>query len=150
MKQHKVDYLGAGLLAGGLSAVVLFTSLGGSTWAWGSSQIIALIVIAVVAIAGFVFVEARVPEPILPLSLFRNRTFAVTSGVGFVVGLSLFGAVTYLPLYLQIVKGMSATESGLQLTPLMLGLLVTSVFSGQLISRWGKYRVLGDRNVYAG
>jgi MFS family permease len=75
------------------------------------------------------------------LSLFRNRTFAVTSAVGFVVGLSLFGAVTYLPLYLQIVKGMSATKSGLQLTPLMLGLLVTSVISGQLISRWGKYRV---------
>ena len=140
-KQHKVDYLGAGLLAGGLSAVVLFTSLGGSTWAWGSSQIITLIVIGIVAIAGFVFVEARVEEPILPLSLFRNRTFAVTSAVGFVVGLSLFGAVTYLPLYLQIVKGMSATKSGLQLTPLMLGLLVTSVLSGQLISRWGKYRV---------
>ena len=141
VKQHKVDYLGAGLLAGGLSAIVLFTSLGGSTWAWGSSQIIALMVIAVVAIAGFVFVEARVQEPILPLSLFRNRTFAVTSAVGFVVGLSLFGAVTYLPLYLQIVKGTSATKSGLQLTPLMLGLIVTSVISGQLISRWGKYRV---------
>jgi multidrug resistance protein len=140
-KQHKVDYLGAGLLAGGLSAVVLFTSLGGSTWAWGSSQIITLIVIGVGAIAGFVWVGARVPEPILPLSLFRNRTFAVTSAVGFVVGLSLFGAVTYLPLYLQIVKGLSATKSGLQLTPLMLGLLVTSVLSGQLISRWGRYRV---------
>ena len=140
-KQHKVDYLGAGLLASGLSAIVLFTSLGGSTWAWGSSQIITLIVIGVVAIAGFVFVESRVQEPILPLSLFRNRTFAVTSAVGFIVGLSLFGAVTYLPLYLQIVKGVSATKSGLQLTPLMLGLLVTSVLSGQLISRWGKYRV---------
>jgi EmrB/QacA subfamily drug resistance transporter len=140
-KQHKVDYLGAGLLAGGLSAIVLFTSLGGSTWAWDSSQIITLIVIGVVAIAGFVFVESRVQEPILPLSLFRNRTFAVTSAVGFIVGLSLFGAVTYLPLYLQIVKGVSATKSGLQLTPLMLGLLVTSVLSGQLISRWGKYRV---------
>jgi predicted MFS family arabinose efflux permease len=140
-KQHKVDYLGAGLLAGGLSAVVLFTSLGGSTWAWNSSQIITLIVISVIAIAGFVFVEARVQEPIMPLSLFRNRTFAVTSAVGFIVGLSLFGAVTYLPLYLQIVKGVSATKSGLQLTPMMLGLLVTSVLSGQLISRWGRYRV---------
>jgi len=140
-KQHKVDYLGAALLAGGLSAIVLFTSLGGSTWAWDSSQIIALIVIGAVAIAGFVFVESRVPEPILPLSLFRNRTFAVTSAVGFIVGLSLFGAVTYLPLYLQIAKGVSPTKSGLQLTPMMLGLLVTSVLSGQLISRGGKYRV---------
>ncbi len=140
-KHHKVDYLGAGLLAGGLSAIVLFTSLGGSTWAWDSSQIIALIVIGVVALAGFVFVESRVAEPILPLSLFRNRTFAVTSAVGFIVGLALFGAVTYLPLYLQIVKGVSPTRSGLQLTPLMLGLLVTSVLSGQLISRWGRYRI---------
>ena len=140
-KQHKVDYLGAALLAGGLSAIVLFTSLGGTTWAWDSPEIIALIAIGVVAIGAFVLVESRVPEPILPLSLFRNRTFAVTSAVGFVVGLALFGAVTYLPLYLQIVKGVSPTRSGLQLTPLMLGLLVTSVLSGQLISRWGRYRI---------
>jgi EmrB/QacA subfamily drug resistance transporter len=140
-KQHKVDYLGAALLAGGLSAIVLFTSLGGTTWAWDSPEIIALITIGVVALTAFAFVESRVSEPILPLSLFRNRTFAVTSAVGFVVGLALFGAVTYLPLYLQIVKGVSATRSGLQLTPLMLGLLVTSVLSGQLISRWGKYRI---------
>jgi EmrB/QacA subfamily drug resistance transporter len=139
-KQHKVDYLGAALLAGGLSAIVLFTSLGGTTWAWDSPEIIALITIGVVALTAFAFVESRVSEPILPLSLFRNRTFAVTSAVGFVVGLALFGAVTYLPLYLQIVKGVSATRSGLQLTPLMLGLLVTSVLSGQLISRWGRYR----------
>src|SRR5712691_6493587 len=97
-KQHKVDYLGAALLAGGLSAVVLFTSLGGTTWPWNSLQIIALIVIGIAAITAFVFVESRVPEPILPLSLFRNRTFAVTSAVGFIVGLALFGAVTYLPL----------------------------------------------------
>ncbi len=140
-KQHTVDYLGAALLAGGLSSIVLFTSLGGTTWPWDSPQIIALIVIGVVAIAAFVFVESRVVEPILPLSLFRNRTFAATSAVGFIVGLALFGAVTYLPLYLQIVKGVSPTRSGLQLTPLMLGLLVTSVLSGQLISRWGKYRI---------
>ena len=140
-KQHKVDYLGAALLAGGLSAIVLFTSLGGTTWAWDSPEIIALIVIGVVAIAAFVFVESRVAEPILPLSLFQNRTFAVTSAVGFIVGLALFGAVTYLPLYLQIAKGVSPTRSGLQLTPLMLGLLVTSILSGNLITRWGKYRI---------
>jgi EmrB/QacA subfamily drug resistance transporter len=140
-KQHRIDYLGAALLAGGLSAVVLFTSLGGSTWAWDSSQIVALIVTGIVALAAFALVESRVPEPILPLSLFRNRTFAVTSAVGFIVGLSLFGAVTYLPLYLQIVKGVSPTKSGLQLTPMMLGLLVTSIVSGQLITRWGRYRI---------
>jgi EmrB/QacA subfamily drug resistance transporter len=140
-KQHKIDYLGAALLAGGLSSVVLFTSLGGTTWPWNSTKVIALIVLAVVLLTAFVFVESRVSEPILPLSLFKNRTFAVTSAVGFIVGLSLFGAVTYLPLYLQIVKGVSPTRSGLQLTPLMLGLLVTSILSGQLITRWGKYRI---------
>ena len=140
-REHRVDYLGAALLASALSSIVLFTSLGGTTWAWNSPEIIALIVISFVSTIAFLFVESRAMEPILPLSLFRNRTFAVTSAVGFVVGLALFGAVTYLPLYLQIVKGVSPTKSGLQLTPLMLGLLITSVLSGQLISRWGKYRI---------
>ncbi|HEU5279062.1 MAG TPA: MFS transporter [Gaiellaceae bacterium] len=140
-REHRIDYLGAALLAAGLSSVVLFTSLGGTTWPWGSSEIVALIVIAVVSLTAFLFVERRAAEPILPLSLFRGRTFAVTSAVGFIVGLALFGAVTYLPLYLQIVKGISPTRSGLQLTPMMLGLLITSVLSGQLITRWGKYRI---------
>ena len=85
----------------------------------------------------FAFVERRAAEPILPLTLFRNRIFAVTSAVGFIVGLALFGAVTYLPLYLQVVKGTSPTESGLLLTPMMAGVLVTSIVSGQLISRTG-------------
>jgi EmrB/QacA subfamily drug resistance transporter len=140
-RQRRIDYLGAALLAASLSSVVLFTSLGGTTWAWNSPEIYALIVISIVSTVGFLVAEARAAEPILPLSLFRNRTFAVTSAVGFVVGLALFGAVTYLPVYLQIVKGVSPTRSGLQLTPLMLGLLITSILSGQLISRWGKYRI---------
>ena len=86
-------------------------------------------------------VESRAAEPILPLSLFRNHTFAVTSAVGFIVGFALFGAITYLPLYLQVTKGASPTRSGLQLTPLMAGLLITSIVSGQLISRLGRYRI---------
>ena len=85
-------------------------------------------------------VESRAAEPIIPLSLFRNRTFAVTSAVGFIVGFALFGAITYLPLYLQITKGSSPTNSGLQLMPLMAGVLVTSIASGQLITRVGRYR----------
>src|SRR6059036_2833109 len=76
----------------------------------------------------------------MPLDLFRNRTFSVTSAVGFIVGFALFGAVTYLPLYLQITKGSSPTRSGLELTPLMAGVLVTSILSGNLITRWGRYR----------
>ena len=139
-EHRSVDYLGAGLLAGGLSAVVLFTSLGGTTYAWGSIQTIGFAVLGVALLALFVVAESRAEEPILPLALFRNRIFAVTSAIGFIIGLALFGAVTYLPLYMQIVKGRSATESGLLLTPMMAGVLVTSIASGNLISKTGRYK----------
>jgi len=138
--RHKIDYLGAALLAGALASIVLFTSLGGTTWAWSSPQMLLLMVLSVVLLPLFVWVESRAAEPILPLALFRNHTFAVTSIVGFIVGFALFGAITYLPLYLQVTKGATPTVSGLQLTPLMAGLLVTSILSGQLISRLGRYR----------
>ncbi|HZO96634.1 MAG TPA: MDR family MFS transporter [Gaiellaceae bacterium] len=137
--RHRIDYAGATLLAGGLSAVVLFTSLGGTTYAWSSTPIVAMIALGTGLLAVFPFVEARATEPIVPLVLFRNRTFVVTSAIGFVVGLALFGSVTYLPLYLQVVKGHSPTSSGLQLTPMMAGLLITSIASGQLITRFGRY-----------
>jgi EmrB/QacA subfamily drug resistance transporter len=136
----RVDYLGAAVLAGALSAIVLFTSLGGTTYGWSSPQSIALVTIGAALTVAFPFVEAHAAEPILPLELFRNRVFVVTSAIGFIVGLALFGSVTYLPLYQQIVKGHSPTESGLQLTPLVGGLLVTSIASGQLITRYGRYR----------
>jgi EmrB/QacA subfamily drug resistance transporter len=138
--RHTIDYAGAAALAGALSAVVLFTSLGGTTYEWSSPVIIGLIVLSAVLIPLFVWIESRAAEPILPLELFRNRVFAVTSAIGFIVGFALFGAVTYLPLFLQVVKGASATRSGLFLTPLMAGLLVTSIGSGQLISRFGRYK----------
>jgi EmrB/QacA subfamily drug resistance transporter len=138
--RHTIDYLGAALLAGGLTAIVLFTSLGGTTFAWGSPIMIALAVGGVALLVGFLFAERRAAEPILPLELFSNRIFSVAGAIGFIVGLSLFGAVTYLPLYLQIVKGHSPTSSGLLLTPMMAGLLVTSIGSGQLISRFGRYK----------
>jgi EmrB/QacA subfamily drug resistance transporter len=139
-RKHTIDYAGAVLLAGGLSGIVLFTSLGGTTFAWGSPQMIGVLVVGIVLLVAFVFVERRAAEPILPLSLFRNQTFRTTSAIGFIVGLALFGAITFLPLYLQIVKGLSPTSSGLQLTPMMAGLLVTSIVSGNLISRFGRYR----------
>jgi len=138
--EHKIDYLGAVVLAVGLSSVVLFTSLGGTTYAWRSAPIVAMMVGGVVLLALFPLVEARASEPILPLGLFRNRIFVVTSAVGFIVGLALFGSITYMPLYLQIVKGHSPTSSGLQLTPMMGGLLITSILSGNLISRFGRYK----------
>ena len=138
--KHAVDYLGAALLAGGLSGIVLYTSLGGTTWDWGAPQMVALILGGALCLAGFVVVEGRAKEPILPLELFRNRVFTVSSVIGFIVGVALFGAVTYLPLYLQNVKGHSATEAGLLMTPMMAGVLITSITSGQLISRRGRYR----------
>jgi EmrB/QacA subfamily drug resistance transporter len=139
-RRHAIDYPGAALLSLALTAIILVTSLGGNTFAWDSRFTIGMSVVAILALLAFVAVEARSREPILALGLFRNRTFALTSAVGLIVGLSLFGSVTYLPIYLQLVKGESPTASGLQLMPMMLGMLVTSVVSGRLISRWGRYR----------
>jgi len=138
--QHRVDYLGAAVLAAGLSSIVLFTSLGGNTYAWGSAEIIGMMIAGAVLLAIFPLIEQRASEPILPMALFRNGVFSATSAIGFVVGLALFGSVTYLPLYLQVAKGHSPTESGLLLTPMMAGVLVTSILSGNLISRFGRYR----------
>ena len=137
---HVVDYLGTILLTGGLSAIVLATSLGGNSYAWGSPMIVGLGIGGVLALVAFVFAERRAVEAVLPLRLLTNSVFSVTSAVGFVVGFALFGAVTYLPLFLQIVKGASPTGSGLQLLPLMGGLLITSIGSGQLITRTGRYK----------
>ena len=106
----------------------------------GVAQIAVLIALGVVLLVGFVFAERRAAEPILPLELFRNRIFTVCAAIGFIIGFALFGSVTYLPIFLQIVKGRSPTSSGLQLTPMMAGLLVTSIVSGRLISKFGRYK----------
>ena len=138
--KHRIDYLGAAVLAGSLSGIVLFASLGGTTYPWASWESFVMIVGGVVLLVVFPFVEHRAAEPILPLGLFRNRIFDVTSAIGFIVGLALFGAITFLPLYLQVVKGHSAKVAGLLLTPMMAGLLVTSIVSGNLITRFGRYK----------
>ena len=139
--RHAIDYLGTALLAAGLSAIVLVASLGGTSVAWGSPLILALAIAGVILLASFIAVERRAREAVLPPRLLRNQVFLVTSAVGFVVGFALFGAVTYLPLFLQVVKGASPTGSGLQLLPLMGGLLLTSIGSGQVITRTGRYKV---------
>jgi EmrB/QacA subfamily drug resistance transporter len=141
VRRCSIDWLGAVVLGGALSAIVLFTSLGGTTLAWTSRPMLAMLAGAVVLSAAFPFVESRAEEPILPLALFQNRTFRVTSAIGFVVGFALFGSVTFLPLYLQVVKGYSPTKSGLLMTPMMVGVLTTSVLSGNLITKFGRYRV---------
>jgi EmrB/QacA subfamily drug resistance transporter len=139
--RHRIDWLGASLLTAGLSALILLISLGGTTYAWSSAEIIVLGVLATVLLPLFVLAESRATEPIMPLSLFRNRVFVASSAIGFAVGLALFGAIVYMPVFLQIVKSESPTGSGLQLTPMMLGVLVASITGGQLISRYGRYKV---------
>ncbi|MGE5597278.1 MAG: MDR family MFS transporter [Hyphomicrobiales bacterium] len=139
--QARIDYLGSALLMGTITAIVLVTTWGGTEYAWGSRTIIGLIGAAALMLAAFLLVEPRVSEPVLPLRLFRGSVFTVSSAVSFIVGVAMFGAISYLPLFLQIGGGASATNSGLLLLPLMLGLLSTSIAAGQLITRTGRYRV---------
>ena len=139
--RHAVDYAGAALLAAALAAVVLVTDLGGTEYPFSSPFMIGLIILAVVALVAFLFVEGRASEPILPLPLFRIRDVWVTSVVGLIIGFALLGSVTYLPLFLQIVKGLSPTASGLRMVPLMGGTLVTSILAGQIVSRTGRYKI---------
>jgi EmrB/QacA subfamily drug resistance transporter len=134
-----IDYAGAGLLAVVLSSITLLSDLGGATYSWSSPMSIGLIGVSLLSLALFVVVERKAAEPVLPLHLFQQRTFVVTSTVGLIVGFALFGSVTYFPLYLQVVKGVTPTGSGMQMVPMMGGMLVTSIMSGQLISRTGRY-----------
>ena len=138
---HVIDYLGTAVLVLAVSCLVLFTSLGGTTYRWGSATIIALGVAGGVLVVIFVFVERRATEPVLPLHLFSIRAFSVASAVGFIVGFAMFGAIVYLPVFFQIVHGESPTISGLRLLPLLAGMVVFSTASGLIISKTGRYRV---------
>ncbi|MCW2542713.1 MAG: drug resistance transporter, EmrB/QacA subfamily [Frankiales bacterium] len=141
LTKPRFDYLGFALLSAGVTGLVLLTTWGGNQYAWTSGTILGLGAAILVSLALFVAVEHRAAEPMIPLSLFANRTFLVAASVGFLVGFAMFGAITFLPQYQQIVRGASATASGLQLLPLMGGLLLASIGSGQVISRTGRYRV---------
>jgi EmrB/QacA subfamily drug resistance transporter len=137
---HVIDYLGTAVLSLAATALVLLTSLGGTTYPWASTPIYILGAAGALLIVVFIFVERRAVEPVLPLHLFKLRTFSVSSIVGFIVGFAMFGAITYLPAFFQVVKGISPTISGVYLLPLMAGLLFVSIGSGQIISRTGRYR----------
>lgn len=137
----RIDVLGTVFLAAASTCLVLLTSWGGTEYAWGSRTVLGLGAGALLSTVLFLAVERRAPEPLIPLRLFRDSVFTVTSLVGAVVGIALFGAASYLPTYLQMVDGASATESGLLMLPMMGGIVVASVVSGQLISRTGRYRV---------
>jgi len=140
-RHHRIDFLGAGLLSGCVGALILLTTWGGSQYAWGSSTIVGLGIAGAALLAAFIWRETRAAEPILPLRLFRSSVFSVANAIGFAIGMAMFGAIIFIPLFLQIVYGASPTSSGLRMLPLIGGLLVATVASGQAISRVGRYKV---------
>lgn len=139
--RHVIDYLGTLLIAAVATCLVLVASLGGTTWAWDSAQLIGLAVLGVVLAVVFVAVERRAAEPVLPLKLFRVRTFTLSAVISFIVGFAMFGAMTYLPTFLQVVRGISPTLSGVHMLPMVVGLLLSSTLSGQIVSRTGRWKV---------
>ncbi|GAA3008673.1 MDR family MFS transporter [Streptomyces fulvorobeus] len=136
-----IDYTGIALVAAGASALILATSWGGNEYAWGSPVIIGLFLGGILALTLFCLVEARAEEPMLPMRLFRNPVFTVCSILSFIVGFAMLGSMIFLPTYLQYVDGDSATLSGVRTLPLVVGLLIASVFSGNVVSKTGRYRM---------
>jgi EmrB/QacA subfamily drug resistance transporter len=138
--EHKIDYLGTSVMASAVVCLILLLTWGGTTYAWASGTIIGLGVASLALFGAFIVVEQRVEEPIVPLRLFKNPVFRVAFSTSAIVGFSMFGALTFLPLFLQVVHGASATSSGLQLIPIMAFVLVTAILSGRRISATGTYR----------
>jgi EmrB/QacA subfamily drug resistance transporter len=138
--RHRLDLLGAGLLSAGVAALTLLTTWGGNQYAWSSPTIILLGVAGVALLVIFLWWETRAVEPILPLELFKSRVFSVANAMGFTIGMAMFGAIVFIPVFLQLVYGASPTSSGLRMLPLMAGLLAAAITSGRVISRIGRYR----------
>jgi EmrB/QacA subfamily drug resistance transporter len=140
-REHKIDYFGALILVLGVSAVLLAVSVYGPEDGWTDSRTLTVFGLGIFLTLLFLWQETRAKEPILPLRLFKNHTFSLTSALGFIIGAGMFGAIVMLPLYLQVVKGNSATSAGLKLIPLMLGIVSMSIFSGKRITTTGKYKI---------
>ncbi|MEW2074003.1 DHA2 family efflux MFS transporter permease subunit [Streptomyces sp. NPDC012403] len=139
--KHVIDYLGTFLIASVATCLVLVASLGGTTWEWASPQIIGLAVLGALLAVAFVAVERRAAEPVLPLKLFRVRTFTLSAVISFIIGFAMFGAMTYLPTFLQVVQGVTPTMSGVHMLPMVAGMLLSSTGSGQIVSRTGRWKV---------
>lgn len=137
----RLDYAGTGLLAAVSAAIILITSWGGNTYAWNSPVILGLAGLSLVALAGFIAVERRAAEPVMPLALFRDRNFTLPTLIGITVGIAMFATISYLPTFLQMVNGASATASGLMMLPMTAGMLTATIGTGQLISRTGRYKI---------
>ena len=139
-REHKIDYFGALLMVAAVSATLLAVSVYGPERGWGNSTTLTHLTIGILLALIFILWEGKAKEPILPLSLFKNHTFSLTSALGFIIGAGMFGAIVMLPLYLQVVKGDTATEAGLKLIPFMLGIVSTSIYSGKAITKHGYYK----------
>jgi len=139
-REHKIDYLGAFLMVAAVCTTLLSLSIYGPQDGWSDSRTVGYLVLGILLSVLFLLWEKRAVEPIIPLSLFKNHTFSLTSALGFIIGAGMFGAIVMLPLYLQVVKGDTATEAGLKLIPLMLGIVTTSIFSGKQITKHGHYK----------
>jgi EmrB/QacA subfamily drug resistance transporter len=140
-RDHKIDYLGAGLIVGAVTALLLYLDWAGKAYGWTALGPLALLAAAIVMGVLFVVVELRADEPIIPMRLFRNDVFAIGNLYTFLSGVAMFGAIIFLPFYLQIVKGLSPTMSGLAMLPMVLGLLGSSIASGRAITRTGRYKI---------
>ena len=140
-REHTIDYLGAALVVGSVSSFLLYTAWAGPDQGWGSSTGIGLLVAGVVLAVAFVLVELRAAEPIIPMRLFRNSIFSIANLFGFLIGIAMFGSMIFIPVYLQVVDGMSPTRSGLAMLPMVVGIFSTSIAAGQLMSRNGRYKI---------
>ncbi|MEN9698547.1 MAG: hypothetical protein RL448_502 [Actinomycetota bacterium] len=139
-RDHKIDYLGAIFMVTGVTSILLTVSVYGPQNGWTDSRTLLYLLVGLVLTGLFIWQETRASEPILPLRLFKNHTFSLTSVLGAVIGAGMFGAIVMLPLYMQVVKGYTASDAGLKLIPLMLGIVTTSIFSGKMISKHGHYK----------
>jgi EmrB/QacA subfamily drug resistance transporter len=140
-REHKIDYLGAAVIVASVTAILLYTAWAGNEYGWTDPYSLALLAGGVLLAGLFVWVESRAEEPIIPLRLFRNRVFSPTVAFTALLGVAMFGGIIFLPVYFQVVRGMTPTESGLALVPMMAGILLTSIGSGRLMTRTGRYKV---------
>ncbi len=140
-RDHRIDYLGAAVVVASVSSILLYTAWAGPDLGWGSSTGLMLLGAGLLLAVVFVFVELRATEPIIPMRLFRNSIFSIANLFGFLIGVAMFGAMIFIPVYLQVVDGMSPTESGLAMIPMVVGIFTTSITAGRLMSRNGRYKI---------
>jgi EmrB/QacA subfamily drug resistance transporter len=140
-RDHKIDYLGASVVVAAVTSLLLYTAWAGPEHGWGSTLGLGLLAAGVVLTGVFVLVESRVSEPIIPLGLFRDSVFSFSIVYTFITGFAMFGAMIFIPMYLQVVDGMTPTESGLAMLPMVVGIFSTSISSGQMMTRTGRYKI---------